>query len=143
MDDTDEDARPSLIRFGRCSKYGIRGRFPAAADERGDGTSVPKFNTNTDDRISQLGHATSNDELARMMAEADTGGFISLDEFAALNAPPPSSIAPSGARQGIDQNGIRLISFGASRSSSSIDKRPTRGAASVGTWTPAGRRTTP
>ena len=56
-----------------------------------------KFDANGDDRISRselaalfesLGHAASNDELARMMAEVDVDGdgFISLDEFAALNA---------------------------------------------------------
>ena len=56
-----------------------------------------KFDANGDGRISRselaalfesLGHAASDDELARMMAEADADGdgFISLDEFAALNA---------------------------------------------------------
>ncbi|CAD6256361.1 unnamed protein product [Miscanthus lutarioriparius] len=58
-----------------------------------------KLDANGDGRISRselaalfesLGHAASDDEVARMMAEADADGdgdgFISLDEFAALNA---------------------------------------------------------
>ncbi|KAF8674429.1 hypothetical protein HU200_048262 [Digitaria exilis] len=72
------------------------GRFPAVFDASGDGQISRSELT---ELFEILGHAASNNELAGMMAEVDNDCFISLYEFAALNAPPPSSLASSRARR--------------------------------------------
>lgn len=62
-----------------------------------------KFDANGDGRISRselaalfesVGHAATDDEVARMMEEADADGdgYISLAEFAAINAAPDAAV---------------------------------------------------
>ncbi|KAF8646239.1 hypothetical protein HU200_065932 [Digitaria exilis] len=75
---------------------GTEGRFPAVFDASSDGQISRSELT---ELFKSLGHAASNVELAGMMAEADNDSFISPDEFAALNAPPLSLLASSGARR--------------------------------------------